>query len=334
MEKVFVVDVGFGFTKWLYQNKKGKIRSCYKKIGDSWLVGEKALLETGSRYLRTVEELVDTYPVFVKASEEKAGIKESERSGIVITAGLPCSIFEDEEASFFVEKLEKKLRGLNYKDVFVFPQGLGGIKWFLKNNPEARGNVLGLDVGFNTVIAVLYSVDEREILVSRTYYKKGVHDLTTSLLLPRIRKFLGERALTPIELNYLMEHKQLQIGFDAVDLTPEIEESVEEYVQDLISFIINDLKSSFGIVPFSYVVFMGGGANWLKDKVEGKKVKIVVLDEPEFANAFGFREKALEILDVKSNKKTEKELDELTEEEMFNKALSGEVVDELLGRKG
>mgnify|MGYP000160649701 CR=1 FL=1 len=309
MEKVFVVDVGFGFTKWLYQNKKGKIRSCYKRSGDSWIVGEKALLETGSRYLRTVEELVEMYHVFVKASEEKAGVNE--RSGISLAVGLPYSVFED--VAILIEKLEKKLKGLGYENVFVFPQGLGGIKWFLKNNPEVKGNVFGIDVGFNTVIVILYSTEEKEILISKTYYKKGIYDLTTSLLLPKVKKFLGERTLTPIELNYLMEHKQLQIGFDAVDLTPEIEESVEEYVQDLISFIINDLKSSFGIVPFSYVVFMGGGANWLKDKVEGKKVKIVVLDEPEFANAFGFREKALEILIA------EKKFNELAEEEISSR---------------
>lgn len=320
--RVFVVDGGFGFVKWLWQEKKGKIRSCYKRQGDGWLVGEKALLETGSRYLRTVEELVEMYPVFIRACEERAGIKESDKD--VIVAGLPYSVFE--EGGGLIEKLENRLKGLGYEETFVFPQGLGGIKWFLKNNPEVRGNVLGIDIGFNTVIVVLYSVEEKEILISRTYYKKGIYDLTTSLLLPRIKKFVGDRTLTPIELNYLMEHKQLQIGFDAVDLAPEVEESVEEYVQDLISFIMNDIKSSFGVVPFSHAVFMGGGASWLRGKVEGKKVKIVIPDEPEFANVYGFREKALEA----AGSETE---EELTEEEMFDRMLSGEYAKEILGKE-
>jgi len=252
-------------------------------------------------------------------------MKDEERD--ILAVGLPASFFEEDLKSGGVAagRLERRFKEMGYRDVFVLPQGLGGIKWFLKSNPDVKENILGIDIGFNTVIVVLYSAGEKEILISRTYYKKGIYDLTVSLLLPRIKKFVGDRTLTPIELNYLMEHKKLQIGFDVVDLVPEVEESVEDYVQDLISFIMNDIKSSFGVVPFSYAVFMGGGANWLRGKVEGNKVKIVIPEEPEFANAYGFREKALEA----AGSETE---EELTEEEMFDRMLSGEYAKEILGK--
>ncbi|MDA8089204.1 MAG: hypothetical protein M0Z61_03115 [Nitrospiraceae bacterium] len=72
---MFVVDLGFSRAKWLHDSEKGIVRSCFRKSksgveglsfrGDRYLVGERALLETGSRYLRTVEELVEMYPLFV-----------------------------------------------------------------------------------------------------------------------------------------------------------------------------------------------------------------------------------------------------------------------------
>lgn len=295
--KVFAVDGGFGFVKWLWGGGKGKVRSCYKRHGDVWLIGEKALLESGSRYLRTVDELVDMYPVFVSYCEEKAGIKDFEKDVIVV--GLPHSAWvnDEENGGIYLEKLSNSLKKLGYKDVFLFPQGLGGIKWFLKQRPDVGGNILAVDVGFNTVIVVLYSVDEKEILLSETYYKKGMYDLTVSILLPKIKRLIKQdRTLTPAELNYLMEHKKFQVGFDAIDVTSEVEESVQEYVEDLISFILNDIKSRFGVVTFNYVLFIGGGANYLRDKISAKKVEIVIPDEPEFANVFGFREKAYELL--------------------------------------
>ncbi|MDK2812558.1 MAG: plasmid segregation protein ParM [Petrotoga sp.] len=294
-KEIVVVDGGFGWVKWLYGDKQGKFRSCYKKLGDNWIFGEKALLETGSRYLRTVDELVEMYPAIIREVERRAGVQERN----ICCVGLPLSVFEGNGFEEYATVLDMRLKRLGYQDVYVLPQGLGGIKWFLKNRTDFEGNILGVDIGFNTVIVVLYSVKEREILIAKTYYKKGVYDLVVSLLLPRIRKFVGERTLTPIELNYLMEHRKLQIGFDVIDLSPEVEESVNEYVEDLLKFIVNDIKASVGVVPFEVVVFMGGGANWLRDKVEAKKVEVVFLDE--YANAYGFREKVKEILLEREN---------------------------------
>lgn len=83
---------------------------------------------------------------------------------------------------------------------------------------------------------------------------------------------------------------------NAIDVSYEVEESVKEYTEDLIDFIVNDIKGNFGVVTFEHLVLYGGGANWLRNKITSKKINIVVLEEPEFANAYGFEIKAREAL--------------------------------------
>lgn len=56
---MLVVDLGFSSAKWLYGNNKGIIKSCYRKTkengytfqNENYVVGEKALLQTGSNYI-------------------------------------------------------------------------------------------------------------------------------------------------------------------------------------------------------------------------------------------------------------------------------------------
>lgn len=293
---VLVVDGGFGWVKWLYGEGRGKFRSCYKRVGGELIWGERALLESGSRYLRTVEELMEMYPEIVREVERVSGVKE--RGYLVL--GLPYGYFESVDVESVEEFRGRVRRRCGYSEVMVFPQGLGGVKWYLRllrdRGVEVEGNVLGIDIGFNTVIVVLYSVMERRILIGRTYYRKGVYDLAVNLLYPRVERFVRGRSLTPIELNYLMESGYLQVGFDRVDLRPEVGEAVEEYVRDLLGFIVHDLKASLGVVTFGRVVFFGGGSFWLRGRVSGRSVIVDVLEDAEFANAYGFRERAIEVI--------------------------------------
>lgn len=291
---IFVVDGGFGFFKYLYNNQKGKIRSCYKKIGDKWIIGEKALLETSSGYIRTVNELIELHPIFVKHCQEKANAYDAE----ILVTGLPLGAYEEK-----AEELQKKLSNLGFKKILVFPQGLGGIKHFLSKQKLKKGNILGVDIGFNTVITTLYNIEEKETLLGKTYYKKGVNDLVVSFLFPRVKKFIGDKTLTPQELNYLIEHKKLQMGFEIIDVSYEVNESIKEYTEDLLNFIVNDIESEFGIITFEHLIFFGGGANWLKNKLTSQKVNITILEEPEYANAYGFEIKAKEILEAESKTK-------------------------------
>ena len=311
-DSIMVLDLGFSAAKFLCGNKTGIVKSCFRKIkdgdgyrfgGDSYLVGEKALLTTGSHYLRTTDELVSYYPLFAGIAAEKLGIS----AAAALAIGLPFDLWKAESsrekrgAPNAIDRLKTSLKliALNdkefsFEEVHVFPQGLGGIKDFLANN-SANGNILAIDIGFNTVISSLYSCNEKEILIGNVYYKKGLHDMSVNLLLPEIATHIGGKSLTPIEINHLVQSGNVQVGFDLIDIRPEIETAVRTYVTDLLNMILGDLKAHGGVISFDTVLFFGGGARLLDGKLEAKKVKIVALPEPEFANSRGFAIKAREI---------------------------------------
>ncbi len=308
---MLVVDMGFSRAKWLHNSEKGTVRSCFRKSksgveglsfrGDRYLVGEKALLETGSRYLRTVEELVEMYPLFVSACAEKTGLWQDD----TLIVGLPYDFWKAEAAKAkkgaagAIGALQSSLTQiegestLDFGRVLVYPQGLGGIKAYLHGNP-ASGNILAVDIGFNTVIYTLYSCSQGEILTGKTFYKKGIHDMAVNGLFPEIQGHIQGKTLTPLEIDYIMQTGALQVGFDRIDITPEIGEAARAYVNDLLGLVTGDLKAHGGVVAFDTVLFFGGGARLLTGKIESSRVKVVVMEEPEFANAMGFRIKAEE----------------------------------------
>lgn len=310
---MLIVDLGFSGAKWLYNDKQGMVKSCYRKVkgedgyvfhGEHYLVGEKALLQTGSHYLRTVEELIEFYPLYVGVCAEKAGCKEQEGALVV---GLPFDFYKAETLKQkkgvpnVITTLQDtlstvKINGAEYifGNVLVYPQGLGGVKDYLFN-AKAEGNILAIDIGFNTVISTFYSCSEGEILSGRTYYKKGIHDMAVNSLLPEIEKHIGGKTLTPLEVNHVIQSGTIQVGFDLIDIKPEIEAAAGAYVKDLLAFVIGDLRAHGGVVSFDTVLLFGGGARLLQGRVEAKKVKVIVLPEPEFANARGFSIKAREI---------------------------------------
>ena len=307
---MFVVDLGFGGAKWFSDGGRGTVKSCFRKSkggisyqADRYLVGDKALLETGSRYLRTVEELVDMYPLFVSACAKDAGVTKDD----VLVVGLPYDYWkvateQKKGTSNPVMVLKDTLSRIDgespvdFERVIVFPQGLGGIKAYLAGSPAASGDILGVDIGFNTVIYTLYSCAQKEILAGKTFYKKGIHDLAVNGLLPRIQEHLHGVTLTPIELDYVMRTGDLQRGFDRIDIRPEVEEAAKAYVNDMLSLVIGDMKAHDGVMAFNTVLFFGGGARLLAGKIAASKVKAIVMEEPEYANATGFRVRAEELL--------------------------------------
>lgn len=310
---MLIVDLGFSSAKWLHKDKKGIVKSCFRKTkdngypfrGESYDIGDRALLQTGSHYLRTVDELVEMYPLFVAVAGDRAGIQ----SDNALAVGLPYDFWKQEmkkkktNSPNIIDSLASSLglisvgREYAFDNVLVLPQGLGGIKAYLAGN-KAEGNILAIDVGFNTVISTLYSCGEGEILTGKTYYKKGLHDMAVNLLLPEIQKHIHGKTLTPLEINHIVQTGSIQVGFDLIDVRSEIENAVNTYVHDLLSLVIGDLKAHGGVITFQTVLFFGGGARWLKDRVESQRVKIVALDEPEFSNAIGFRVRAEELLNT------------------------------------
>ncbi len=221
----------------------------------------------------------------------------------VTVVGLPAGAYERK-----LSDLETTMEKAGHRNVLVLPQGLSGIRYFLSKHPVPSGNVLGVDVGFNTVIITLYSVDRQKILLNKTHFRKGVSDMVSSFLLEKISHLI-DRTPTLQELDLLLQKKRLQVGFDYVDLSSEIDECIYAYADELSRFILDDLKGDTGMgVDFDHVVFFGGGANFLNEMIESKRVKVHVLDEPEYANVRGFEIKARE--KISSSKLSTNELAE------------------------
>jgi len=285
---VFVCDLGFSALKWIFGEQRGRIISAYRRSHDgSILVGEEALLTAGSSYLKTLEDLAHLYPTFVEAAAASGQVPK----GTPLVVGLPYGAWatEKDRPAGIIKTLENSLAAGGWNDVRVLPQGLGGIRLFLDQNPDAQGNILAVDIGFNTVIFTLFSAESRNIIHGDTFYKRGVHQMATQLLLPNIRELAPSRTFTPVEVSYLIEHGYIQYGFERHDIREEIEKAAQTYIADVLRDIHGELQAHLGLkAAFDTVLIFGGGATLIRDTLSASKVDIRILPEPEFANAAGF----------------------------------------------
>ena len=285
---VLVCDLGFSSAKWIYGDRKGRILSAFCYHGDQLLIGEESLMSSGSSYLKTMEELVRYYPVFVERCR-KIAVTEDD---LLLAVGLPYSFWQEQhKPGGAVPSLAKALTGGVIRDVAIYPQGLGGLRDYLDGLPERpTGNVLGIDIGFNTVIFTLFSPQRKQIIHGKTLNKRGVYQMATSHLLPRIKDLAPSGTFTPVEIAFLIEKGYLQYGFERFDVTREIQEAGLAYIEHVIRDIQGELQAHVGMhADFDRVLFFGGGASFLKNGLPAKNIEVVILPEPEFANARGFK---------------------------------------------
>ena len=299
-QAVFVCDLGFSALKWKHGDSTGRIVSAFMRQDKGIVFGEDALLGAGSSYIKTPDELVRFYPAFVDQASKHARL--SADAELALAVGLPYGFWLHESAKdasrevSAIEQLKQALRRGPFRHVFVFPQGLGGIIAHLSVHEGTSSNVLGIDIGFNTVISTLYSRKSRKIIYGETYYKRGVHQMAVKLLLPKIAHCVPGRSLTPVEVSYMMEKGYIQYGLERTDLKQEIELASSIYMKDVLADIVGDLRAHLGgAADFTDVLFFGGGARQFKG-ISSHKVDITILPNPEFANAAGFELLALDLL--------------------------------------
>lgn len=285
---MLVCDLGFSSLKWIAGDRRGRIISAHRRAYDGTvIVGEDALLTAGSSYLKTLEDLLHYYPLFVDAAATAGGVPHGES----LVVGLPYGAWAAErgKTAGVVTTLTRILNGSGWPEVRVLPQGLGGIRLFLNQHPNLSGNVLAVDIGFSTLIFTLFAADSRAIIHGDTFYKRGVHQMATQLLLPRIRDLAPSRTFTPVEVSYLIEHGYIQYGLERHDIREEIAQAAKVYVEDVLRDIHGELQAHLGLkAGFDTVLVFGGGATFVRELFTSGKIRVQVLPEPEFANAAGF----------------------------------------------
>ena len=80
-----------------------------------------------------------------------------------------------------------------------------------------------------------------------------------------------------------------------MDLTREIQEAGLAYIGHVIRDIQGELQAHVGMhADFERVLLFGGGASFLKGGLPARNVEVLVLPEPEFANARGFQSLAFD----------------------------------------
>lgn len=306
-----VFDLGFSALKYKLGDHKGRIVSAYTRMGDDIIVGDEALLSAGSNYLKTPEELVRHYPIFVARAMQSVGTSKADV--LTLAVGLPYAFWKAEHGKGIdnpdsaICQIRRSLMALNccsVANVHVFPQGLGGITTYLNSSEGGwgDGNVMGIDIGFNTVISALYSRGQQKTIYSKTFYKRGVHQMATKLLLPKIEHLAPGRSMTPVEISRILERRELQYGLDRINLSAEIDKSAKTFLEDTISDVVNDIRAEMGSgAEFGEVCFFGGGARYFSN-ISSERVRINILSEPEYANLHGFEIMALKQIGVEERR--------------------------------
>lgn len=288
--KKFVCDLGFSSAKWIFGNNRGRVISVYQERANGQpLLGEDALDNPGGvAYIRTPQHLVKYYPLFLEKCLDEAMVEGEVKVGV----GLPVQFYEEQQRSKggAVDVLGETLLSERVKEVLILPQGIGGIRSFLiSEGSKKNGLILGVDIGFNTIIYTLFDPQRSKVVFTDTLYKRGISQLAANYLMPKIADFTSGLSMTPVELSRLMEQGYLTVGTDRHDLMPEIAAASQEYINNILSEIMEDVKANLSITrPLETVVFFGGGATHLNGKIGSERVEVKVLPQPEYANARGF----------------------------------------------
>jgi plasmid segregation protein ParM len=282
-----VVDLGFSSAKYMFNGIKGRVSSAFRSGAGGYLFGDDALIRTGSSYLKTPEELVRHYPAFVTVCMEKAGVSPDIKIKLVI--GLPYLFWKMEYRNGgVVETLAKTLKRDNVVDVSVLPQGLCGVADYLDSSPDSNGNILAIDIGFNSVVFALFNVLENNIIHINSYYKRGIHQMAVDHVLPRIAHLAPARTYTPLETSILIERGVLQYGFKAFDIHEEVHQAAKEYVKAIFDDIFGELQFKLDTTEVADKIILFGGGAALLEKLIQVSIPFEILDEPEYANARGF----------------------------------------------
>lgn len=286
-KSVAVVDLGFSSAKYMCGDKKGRVPSAFRSQAGGYVYGEAALVKAGSSYLKTPEELIRHYPAFVKVCLERMGVTDEP---VKLAVGLPYLywLMENREGGA-VEHLANTLQNDNITSVSVLPQGLGGVRSYLETaKGKASGNILAVDIGFNTIIFTLFSVEKGEIIYGNTFNKRGIHQMANDHVLPRIAHLAPARTFTPLETSVLVERGELQYGFDTHDIRGEVKQAAQEYVQAVLDDIYGEIQAEAGTHAVAPTLLLfGGGAALLSGSMPGN-APFTILPEPEYANARGF----------------------------------------------
>ena len=276
----------FKFPSVFREAKPHERRFSVEWEGERWIVGERALShKRGCYYIRTVDELVKYYPLFIREVERRAG-KTFNR----VVVSLPLDVYVSERAKMdlgktnLISTLERSFEG---KVAGVGPQGIAGLQTLLEQGKVKPKSTLLIDGGFNTVNTAVLD-DELNVLTYKTFTDEiGIRNLIEDFFVEELVKsgFSGI-STNLVVLKEIFLSGRLDTGFNVVDITPEKERALERFLQRFFRKITGEIKRSG--TDYDQIVILGGLSYYLSpDLIETTKDLYIAGEGAEFLNVQG-----------------------------------------------
>jgi hypothetical protein len=287
--RVLGIDIGFGLVKVYSEGLEHKFPTAVAYMPDDEVM-EVEKINVGGRYfvvgkdvkyvanykieIPGVKELIRWSGVFLKYVLDKFGEFD------VIVSGLPPS------AKKHVSEFEAVLKSVSRNaKIKVLPQG-AGILYDVVNRDESLGEVMVVDIGYNTVdCLVAERVDgvwkkKRGLTIEGFGVMKAVSFMRElfSSKMGLLKNWSVSRLVDAFEIGYIV------IDGEKVDLSGYKAEAVKRYEEVLVGRLKAELGDDFRGI--GHVVLAGGGAYYISEKHFGKKV--IIPDKPEFSQARGY----------------------------------------------
>lgn len=264
---------GFGGGQRLYVFDTGK-----------FVFGSDALVP-GAKQLQSLDTywLLKYFPGFICAVADAGGVDLHKIN--VLSTGLPIDAWRKHQ-----HLLKESLKSIHcngehyvFDRVDVRPQGVGALGYYNSiYGPPANECGLVIDGGGNTVLSVRYDNLRPIATDTREYDQLGMLAIARS-----ITSYLSElssgRVVSEIKAMKAVHSKT----FLGQDITSVVNEAVERHCELLLSSLRADYRD---IIPeLDRIVVCGGGAYFIGDALKKEYgSKVVVLDNPEYANVKGY----------------------------------------------
>jgi len=286
--KVLGLDIGFGHTKCYSEGVKSKFPTQLAYLPDDpnmevekvnvggreYVVGRDTKYASSYRIeIPSVIELVQHAPVFLKYVLDKFG-----KFDVVVT-GLPPN------AKSHMANLNSNLKSVTDADILILPQGVG-ILYDVASTKDIGEDAIIIDIGYNTVDCIAVEKSEglwkkkRGITLENFGIMKAV-EIMREILPEKIGLLKNWSASRLLEI---FERGAVSIDGEKIDLASYKKESIQRYVEILLSKTKQELKDSFRDI--STVIVAGGGAYYIDKRFFGHNV--IIPEEPEFSQARGY----------------------------------------------
>lgn len=209
------------------------------------------------------------------------------KANICIAAGLPIIYFSSLKESFkqyllkdnIIFEFEGEEFNVSIKEVFVFPQGYSSI--FSDYSKYKDMNAITVDWGSGTVD--FFYMYKGTLDVKRTgSYNSGIIQLFNYIKQEVLKKQI---LLDETQIQELVKGEK-----DSLFIEEDIRKYVKEKSEEYVNKILNQLKEDGFDLKVNPVLFVGGGAELLKDYLSSNKNLnyYEIMPEAEFGNVKGY----------------------------------------------